>query len=163
MRILYLKKWQKLKLLSQQLKVGLLGTLKRRNLRLSKRQRNPKPSHTWTTCDCRFSQNIQFFQNFLCGKDNDPRQPELQFLQQPLLSWAGAFHPNAWPFHDPILVIVGNLPSKCALKLQTFVLFMIQCCQAVSYPCCQKLACLPCVGEDDEGQVKFKIYIYKTF
>ena len=29
--------------------------------------------------------------------------------------------------------------------------------QAVSYPCCQKLACLPCVGEDDEGQVCSRI------
>ena len=37
---------------------------------------------------------------------------------------------------------------------------MIQCWQAVSYPCCQKLACLPCVGEDDESQVGFRLRIY---
>ena len=38
---------------------------------------------------------------------------------------------------------------------------IIQRWQAVSYPCCQKLACLPCVGEDDEGQVNSRFNIFQ--
>ena len=58
------------------------------------------------------------------------------------------------------LCAVGQVPLRHAeiIQIQSSLMlgiFIIHCCQAVSFPCCQKLACLPCVEEDDEGQVGF--------